>query len=165
MFKAAFLCYNSTNDVKGGDKMDVSELCMQYMLRRHEVDALADAYADALEEDHLKNAEMFDLTRTTFSSNLHPNGRMRELEAELAARDLPLLHLLSALLSVGTDLVLGLADFGNAEALFAALAAEYTRAEQIEDTAVLAHRLTEPKAEHQLKRLCRVREALTHQGY
>lgn len=140
--------------------MDASELYMQYMLRRGEVDALADAFADALEEDYRANADMFDRTRTTFSANLHPNGKMRELEAALGARDLPFLHLLSALLTVGTDLVLGLADFRDPQELLAALATEYTLAERIQDTAVLAHRLTEPKAEHQLKRLRRVSDAL-----
>lgn len=146
-------------------KTDGFELYMQYMLRRCEVDALADAFADALEEDYRTNADMFDRTRTTFSPNLHPNGKMRELEAMLGARDLPFLHLLSALLSVGTDLVLGLADFRDPQELLAALAAEHAYAERVEDAAVLAHRLTEPKAEHQLKRLRRVIDELSRLAY
>ena len=110
----------------GGDRSvkEQTELfCMQYMMRRDEVYHVADVFSDALEEDHQKNADMFDIGKMTFSNNPHPNATMRALEQELADKDLPFLHLLFALLRVGADLVLALADF-EAPTDFANAAAE-----------------------------------------
>ena len=128
--------------------------CMQYMMRRDEVYHVADAFSDALEEDHQKNADMFDVGKMTFSNNPHPNATMRALEQELADKDLPFLHLLFALLRVGADLVLALADF-ETPADFANVAAEEFAVAKVRytDAAYLASELTAPKAEHQLKRL------------
>lgn len=129
-------------------------LCMQYMMRREEVYRVADAFADALEEDHRVNADMFDVTKLTFSQNPHANATMRALEAELEQKDLPLLCLLAALLRTGADLVLGLADFASPMDFVEAAAAELAVAERrYTDPAFLASELTAPKAEHQLKRL------------
>lgn len=128
--------------------------CMQYMLRREEVYRVADVFAEALEEDHRVNADMFDITKTTFSQNPHANATMRALEDELATRDLPFLCLLFALLRTGADLVLDLADFETPVAFAEAAAAEYAAAEvRYTDAAYLAEELTAPKAEHQTKRL------------
>ena len=128
--------------------------CMQYMLRREEVYRVADRFADALDEDHRVNADMFDVTKLTFSNNPHANATMRALEDELATRDLPFLCLLAALIRTGADLVLGLADFDSPMAFADAAAAEFEAAEaRYTDATRLAEELTAPKAEHQTKRL------------
>ncbi len=146
--------------------MEQTELGMQYMLRRAEVAEVADTLAEALDEDLRENADMFDRTRTTFSGNPHPNATMRTLERALAARDLPFLHLLSALLLVGGDLVLGLCDFSTPADFVSAVAAEYALLEEKEQDAVhLARRLTEPKAEHQQKRLRAAMREMERAGY
>ena len=128
--------------------------CMQYRLRRGEVLEIAEAFELALDEDRRVNADMFDVTRVTFSKNPHANATMRALEARLGESDLSLLCLLFALLRVGADLSLGLADFGDATSFFEACAEEYARCEvRYTDAAYLARELTTPKAEHQKKRL------------
>lgn len=129
--------------------------CMQYMMRREEIDRVADVFSEALDEDHRVNADMFDITRMTFSQNPHANATMRALEDDLATRDLPFLCLLAALLRTGADLVLDLADFETPMAFADAAAAEFVAAEaRYTDAAGLAEELTAPKAEHQTKRLC-----------
>ena len=123
-------------------------------MRREEVYRVVDTLEEALAEDHQKNADMFDITRPTFSGNPHPNATMRALEEELSDKDLPFLCLLFALLRVGADLSLGLADFDTADAFLDAAAQEFALAEsRYTDVAYLASELTMPKAEHQLKRL------------
>ncbi len=128
--------------------------CMQYMMRREEIYRVADTFAEALDEDHRVNADMFDVTKLTFSQSPHANATMRALEEELATRDLPFLCLLAALLRAGTDLVLDLADFDTPMAFADAAASEFAVAEaRYTDAAFLAEELTAPKAEHQVKRL------------
>ncbi len=127
---------------------------MQYMMRREEVYRVADAFEEALAEDHRKNADMFDIGKLTFSNNPHPNATMRALEEQLADKDLPFLCLLFALLRVGADLVLAPADFESPAQFMDAAAEEFAVAEaRYTDAAYLASELTAPKAEHQLRRL------------
>ncbi len=128
--------------------------CMQYMMRREEIYRVLDIFGEALDEDHRVNADMFDVTKLTFSQNPHANATMRALEDDLATRDLPFLCLLAALLRTGTDLVLALADFETPMAFADAAASEFAAAEaRYTDAAYLAEELTAPKAEHQVKRL------------
>ena len=141
----------------GGDvsvKEQAELFCMQYMMRRDEVYHVADVFAEALAEDHQKNADMFDVGKLTFSDNPHPNATMRVLEQELADKDLPFLCMLFALIRVGADLVLALADFECPADFADAAAEEFAVAEaRYTDAAYLASELTAPKAEHQSKRL------------
>ena len=130
------------------------DLCLLYELRRREVIAVAQKLADALEEDRRQNADMFDITRTTFSQNRHPNATMRALEGELERADLPFLHLLSALSQMGMEASQGLADFPDRHAFADAAGEELAALERQNAPAyLLAHALTEIKAEHALKRL------------
>lgn len=127
---------------------------MQYIMRREEVCRVADAFEEALAEDHQNNADMFDITRVNFSNNPHPNATMRVLEDTLAEKDLPFLHMLFGLLRVGADLSLALAEFDSIASFVDAVAQEIEFAElHYTDAAYLANELTAPKAEHQLKRL------------
>ena len=128
--------------------------CLQYELRRREVIDIAACLADALDEDHRVNADMFDITRTTFSQSRHPNATMRELERDLEHSDLPLLLLLCALSQIGMEAVQHLAIFPD-KAAFAKAAAEELEALERQNipSYVLAHTLTEIKAEHALRRL------------
>ena len=127
---------------------------MQYALRRTEIAAVCDEFAAAYDEDLRVNADMFDIQRTTISGNPHPNDTMRALEKRLAQADLPLLHTLSAMLAVGRDIVLGLAELEGDCALLLALSEEYELVSGRPDSAaMLAADLTVPKAEHQLRRL------------
>lgn len=128
--------------------------CMQYRLRQNDVLETLAAFEKALAEDFRVNADMFDIARTTFSGNAHPNATMRALEAQLGGRDLPFLCLLFALLRVGADLVLGFDDFEDPASFFEACAVEYERCERNHtDPSYLARELTTPKAQHQQKRL------------
>ena len=131
-----------------------ADFCMQYLLRRPDIEAVAKAFAAALEEDHRVNADMFDTTSTVITGNRHANGTMRALEKRLAASDLPLLRLLSSLILVGADVCMGLADFADAAAFAGAAAEEFAGFERRgEDAPRLAAGLTVPKAEHQVRRL------------
>lgn len=131
-----------------------NDLCLQYALRRGEIFNIADRFSDALEEDHRVNADMFDIHRTTFSQNKHPNATMRALEADLLKADLPLLCLLAALSDTGMEKSQGLGDLHTPEKFADSAAALY---EQLMNAApaasYLAQKLTEIKAEHALKRL------------
>ena len=130
------------------------DLCLLYELRRREVVEIAQRLADALEEDYRQNADMFDITRTTFSQNRHPNATMRALEADFERSDLPLLRLLTALSQIGMEASQGLGDFPDKEAFANAAGQELARLEQQNAPAyLLSHSLTEIKAEHALKRL------------
>lgn len=127
---------------------------MLYDLRRREVIEVAERLSKALDEDHRVNADMFDITRVTFSSNRHANTVMRALEADLEKADLPFLHLLTALYRIGMEASQHLGDFADKTA-FAAAAGEELDALTRQSTPayVLAHTLTEIKAEHALTRL------------
>ena len=130
------------------------DLCLLYDLRRGEVADVALRLSDALEEDYRVNADMFDITRTTFSQNRHPNATMRALESDLERADLPLLRLLVALSQIGMEAAQGLGDFPDRAAFASAAGEEFARLERMAAPAhQLAHTLTEIKAEHALKRL------------
>ena len=130
------------------------DLCLLYELRRREVVEVAQRLADALEEDYRQNADMFDITRTTFSQNRHPNATMRALETDFERSDLPFLRLLAALSQVGMEAGQGLGSFPDREAFANAAGQELARLEQQNAPAyLLSHSLTEIKAEHALKRL------------
>lgn len=133
---------------------EAQELCLLYELRRSEIVTIAKRLSEALDEDHRVNADMFDITRTTFSQNRHPNATMRALESDLENADLPFLQLLTALSQIGMEAAQGLGDFAGRES-FANAAGEELAAlsRRNAPTYVLAHSLTEIKAEHALKRL------------
>lgn len=132
----------------------MESLLSLYALHKSSILEAEHRFAEALEEDHLKNADMFDITRTAFSANRHPNVTMRALEKELSKADLPFLYLLTALCETGLELTQGLADL-HSPAEFARSAAErYRELEKRAPSAgLLAQRLTEIKAEHVQKRL------------
>ena len=125
-----------------------------YKIHRHEITAIARRLRDALDEDHLKNADMFDITRTTFSQSKHPNATMRVLEKDLLGADLSLLCMLVALSETGMELTQGLTDFPTPTD-FARFAADINENLQklTPSAAFLAQKLTEIKPEHALKRL------------
>ena len=130
------------------------DLCLLYDLRRREIADVAARLSDALDEDHRVNADMFDITRTSFSKNQHPNATMRALEADLERADLSLLNLLTALSQIGMEAAQGLGDFSDKIAFANAAGAELAFLEcQAAPAHLLAHSLTEIKAEHALKRL------------
>lgn len=132
----------------------MEDLVLLYALRRSDVLEVERRFTDALDEDHLKNADMFDTTRTTFSQNRHPNATMRALEKELLEADLPLLYLLTALCDTGMELTQGLADLRSPTDFAKAVAADYEKLEKRAPSAgLLAQGLTEIKAEHAQKRL------------
>ena len=132
----------------------MEEFCMLYALRRSDLVEIADRLRDALNEDYTKNADMFDITRTVFSQNRHPNATMRALEADLREADLTLLYLLRSLAEAGMELTQGLGGLSTPRH-FAELATEiYQDLEKRAPSApLLAQALTEIKAEHALKRL------------
>ena len=132
----------------------MEELCLLYALRRADLVGIADQLRDALNEDYTKNADMFDITRATFSQNRHPNATMRALENDLREADLTLLYLLRALTEAGMELTQGLGGLSTPRR-FAEMAAEiYQDTEKrAPSAALLAQSLTEIKAEHALKRL------------
>lgn len=136
---------------------------MQYTMRREEIAEIADIFDEALAEDHRVNADMFDRTSTVITGNPHPNATMRRLEERLAKADLPLLQMLSVLVLLGTDIVLGLAQFEGRQDFLSACAEELALLESRNADAVhLARALTEVKAEHQQKRL---RAAMSEMEY
>lgn len=118
-------------------------------LRRHEVEDVLHQVQNALDEDRRENAEMFDITRTDFSKNMHPNETLRALERDLAQRDEPFLCLLLALREVGMEQCLGLSESSTPGARMLHAAAAF--AEQLSAGAsakTLAHRFAEVKAQH-----------------
>lgn len=134
---------------------------IQYIIRREELLLVVDALEEALAEDHRVNADMFDTTRLNFSDNPHANTTMRALEARLAEKDILFLNVLDALLAVGTDLVLSLADFESPMDFLEAVAEEFTRREERgRESVYLAAQITAVKAEHQLKRLIAAMEQM-----
>lgn len=135
--------------------------CIQVALRERELDEVARSFERAYEEDLRENADMFDIKRLTFSQNLHKNATMRALEDELAQKDLAFLQLLGALLAIGRDLVLGLADLTDRAELLSALSAELAAiSARGAEPCLLAQEITTVKAEHQRKRLCAVMDRL-----
>ena len=130
------------------------DVCLLYELRRSDITEIATRLSEALSEDRRVNADMFDITRTTFSQNRHPNATMRALEAELENADLPFLQLLVALSQIGMEASQGLGDFADRDAFANAVGEELEALSRRNAPAyVLAHSLTEIKAEHALKRL------------
>ena len=135
---------------------NTKELCLLFVMRQNEIEDVVARYADAYDEDLVKNADMFDVTRLTFSDNKHPNRTMRVLEDDLREADPTLLYLLTALCNVGADLILYPEDFASCFEFADAVATEYTRLSQRTPAATrLAQQLTEIKAEHAHKRLSR----------
>ena len=127
---------------------------MQYMMRKAELLWVSDTLEEALAEDHRVNADMFDITRLTFSDNPHANATMRKLESDLAEKDPLFLNVLASLLAVGADLVLALADFEGPMDFLEAVAEEFARREERGcESVFVAAQITAVKAEHQLKRL------------
>ena len=132
----------------------MEDLLLLYALRRADILEIERRFTDALDEDHVKNADMFDTSRTTFSQNRHPNATMRALEKELLEADLPFLYLLTALCDAGMELTQGLAALHIPEDFAKAAAAYYGELEKRAPSAgLLAQGLTEIKAEHAQKRL------------
>lgn len=135
-----------------------------YRLRQSEILSVSERFADALDEDRVKNAEMFDITRTDFSKNQHPNATMRALENDLLQKDVRLLALLCALSDTAMEIKLGLADL-NAEDFIEACAALFEKIE--ENSPVLGHlaqKLTEIKAEYAVDRLTLAIERMSAPG-
>ena len=134
--------------------LNATELLLQCSLFGAKIRTVMGRFEDALSEDRIENADMFDITRLNFSSNQHPNRTLRALEAELEKESLDLLLLLSALLEAGKEATLGLADYDTPEQ-FAGGAADILDELRMLglSEAALAHRITEIKAEHSVKRL------------
>ena len=135
-------------------QQQINELYLLYALRRAEIEEVALLFADALDEDHRVNADMFDVSARRITGNRHPNATMRALEQRLAKADEELLCLLASLLALGAELTLGLAEFDTREAFLRILAEEFAhqRAQFISPPA-LASEITAPKAEHLVRRL------------
>lgn len=134
-----------------------------YKIHRHEITAIARRLHDALDEDHLKNADMFDITRTAFPTSKHPNATMRTLEKELCAAEPLFLYLLFSLTELGMEITQGLVATDSPESL-ARIAAETYRdlQKRAPSAAFLAQSLTEIKAEHALKRLSAAMRIMDH---
>jgi hypothetical protein len=140
---------------------NVKELCLLFAMHQNEVKDTVARYADAYDEDLVKNADMFDTARLTFSENKHPNRTMRVLEDDLREAEPTLLYLLTALCEVGMDLVLYPEDFASCYEFADAVSTEYTRlAAQQPSAPRLAQKLTEIKAEHAYKRLSKAAEMM-----
>lgn len=139
------------------------DFCLQYTLFRSRLCEIRDRLHDALDEDHLKNADMFDITRTTFSQSKHPNATMRALEKELCAAEPLFLYLLFSLTELGMEITQGLVATDSPESL-ARIAAETYRdlQKRAPSAAFLAQSLTEIKAEHALKRLTAAMRIMDH---
>ena len=131
-----------------------TELLLQFSLFGTKIRTVLGRFEDALYEDHTENADMFDRTRVNFSTNMHPNRTLRALEDELIEESEDLLYLLAALLETGKEALLGLADYDTPESFAegVALVDGELRALELSKKA-LAHRITEIKAEHSVKRL------------
>ena len=134
--------------------MLANEVYLQYVFLRNKLEDVLAAFAEAHEEDLRENADMFDITRDTFSGKMHPNERLRALERQLADEDEEYLLFLLALTDAGMELSQGLARADSPRELAALVAAIYGEpATKKLSAPVLAHRLTEPKAGLSLKRL------------
>lgn len=130
-----------------------ADFLMLCRLRQSELDRICDRFANALDEDRVKNAEMFDTSRTDFSKNQHPNDTMREIEAELLAGDVRLPMLLSALSDTAMEILLGLAP-ADVEDFFESAAALFEQIEAQHPTlGHLAQKLTEIKPQYAVARL------------
>ena len=130
------------------------EFCLQYTLSRARICEIRNRLRDALDEDYVKNADMFDVTRTAFPTSKHPNDTMRALEKDLLTASPDLLYLLSALTDLGMEVTQGLVGTTDPEALVKIAAETYENLQKrAPSTAFLAQELTEIKAEHALKRL------------
>lgn len=137
------------------------DLCLLFAMHQNEIEDTIARYADAYDEDLVKNADMFDTARLTFSENKHPNRTMRVLEDDLREAEPTLLYLLTALCEVGMDLVLYPEDFGSCFEFADAVSTEYGRlAAQNPAPPRLAQKLTEIKAEHAHKRLSKAVEMM-----
>ena len=140
---------------------EIRDLCLLFATHQNEIEDVIARYADAYDEDLVKNADMFDTARVTFSDNKHPNRTMRVLEDDLREAEPTLLYLLTALCEVGMDLVLYPEDFASCYEFADAVSTEYTRlAAQQPSAPRLAQKLTEIKAEHAHKRLSKAAEML-----
>lgn len=132
----------------------MTDFCLQYSLYRSRIREIRDRLHDALDEDYVKNADMFDVTRTAFPTSKHPNATMRALEKDLLAADTAFLYLLSALTDLGMEVTQGLVDTADPAALAKIAAESYENLQKrTPSAAFLAQSLTEIKAEHALKRL------------
>ena len=139
----------------------VKDLCLLFATHQNEIEDVIARYADAYDEDLVKNADMFDTARVTFSANKHPNHTRRVLEEDLREAKPTLLYLLTALCEVGTDLILYPEDFASCFEFAAAVSTEYVRLSVQQPSAPrLAQKLTEIKAEHAHKRLSKAAEML-----
>ena len=140
---------------------EMRDLCLLFAMHQNEIEDVITRYADAYDEDLVKNADMFDTTRLTFSDNKHPNRTMRVLEDDLREAEPTLLYLLSALSEVGRDLILYPEDFASCFEFADAVSTEYARmTAQRPGAPRLAQQLTEIKAEHAHKRLSKAAEML-----
>ena len=143
--------------------MNVStvELLIQFSLVKAKIHTVLSRFEDALREDHIENADMFDRTRKTFSSNLHPNRTLRTLETDLEKEGEDFLYLLAALLEAGKEATLGLADYDTPErfAQGTCVIMAELRARDFSERS-LAHLITEVKAEHSVVRLAFALEKL-----
>ena len=128
-------------------KLSPQELFLQFLFYRTRLEQLLRAFDEAHEEDLCKNPDMFDRTQETFSGKMHPNGRLRALEASLAEEDEEFLLFVLALLDAGMEVSLGLSCRLSPRefAADAALALSELAAEGL-SAPVLAHRITETKA-------------------
>ena len=142
--------------------MLANEVYLQYAFNRQNIEAVLSAFAEAHQEDLCENPDMFDLTRDSFSGKMHPNGRLRALEAELAEWSEDDLLFLAALIDAGMELSQGLAHADSPREMSELVAAIYReRAAEKLSAPVLSHRLTEPKAGLLLKRLSLVARILS----
>ncbi len=142
-----------------------ADFCILYALRRTDVLEVARSLDEALDEDHRQNADMFDISRTTFPKSRHPNFTMRALEEKLRNADISLLCLLSALTEAGLELTQGLADFSDTDDFAKTAADIYENLQKRDPSAgLLAQRLTEIKAEHARKRLLAAMEQMDRIG-
>ena len=142
--------------------MSENEVYLQYAFCRQKLEGILDALAEAHAEDLSLNADMFDITRETFSGKMHPNERLRALEAELAAENEEYLLFLTALMDAGMELSQGLAHAKSVRECCALVATIYAEEASKQLSApVLAHRLTEPKAGLLLTRLSHVLRVLS----
>ena len=131
-----------------------TELLIQFSLFGGKIRTVLGRFEDALYEDRTENAEMFDRTRETFSTNMHPNRTLRALEDDLEKESEDFLYLLAALLETGKEATLGLADYETPDRFAEGVATvlRELRTRNFSEKA-LAHRITEVKAEHSVRRL------------
>ena len=145
-------------------KPTAQEFYLQFLFYRTRIDEVLATLEEAHREDLSQNADMFDITRETFSGRLHPNATLRALEAELADQEEDFLLFLASLLEGGIELQLGAQlestkEFcGVAAEIFGELSAQRFSAP------VLAHRITEPRADLLQKRLSLALRLLSNQA-